>query len=345
MLDSRPGPISLITDDEFRGYNHNGGVMFKHSAIVVAALFAAIPAFAAQYPERPIRMIVPFAPGGGSDISARTMTDEFGSALGTTIVVDNRPGAGSTLGADIASKASPDGYTLFLGNISLAFNAALYKTLPFNAIRDFAPISLATEQPNIIVTHSSLPAKTLQEFVALAKSQPGKLTYASAGLGSGTHLAMEMLMMSQNIKLIHVPYKGTGPAVTALLGNETSAFMSTFASALPHVKSGRLRGIAVTTKTRSPVLPDVPTVEQSGVPGFEYATWYGILTQSAVPKAIVDKLNKTIVAVMSKPEMKQRYERQGMQAIPGTSAEFVKHLRNETDKWAKVVREAKIPQQ
>ncbi|MGA0032093.1 MAG: Bug family tripartite tricarboxylate transporter substrate binding protein [Burkholderiales bacterium] len=321
--------------------------MLKTVATLAAAgMFAIAPQVQAQdYPTKPIRMIVPFAPGGGSDISARTMTDAFGQALGTTIVVDNRPGAGSVLGADIASKAVPDGYTLFLGNISMAFNAALYKKLPFNAIRDFAPISLATEQPNIIVTHSSLPAKNFKEFIALAKSQPGKLTYASAGLGSGTHLAMEMLMMSQKIKLVHVPYKGTGPAVTALLGNETSAFMSTFASALPHVKSGRLRGIAVTTKNRSPVLPDVPTVEQSGVPGFEYATWYGILTQSAVPKPIVEKLNKTIVAVMSTPDMKQRYARQGMEAIPSTSAEFVKLLRSETDKWAKVVREAKIPQQ
>ncbi|MGA0025090.1 MAG: Bug family tripartite tricarboxylate transporter substrate binding protein [Burkholderiales bacterium] len=321
--------------------------MLKTVATLAAAgMFAIAPQVQAQdYPTKPIRMIVPFAPGGGSDISARTMTDAFGQALGTTIVVDNRPGAGSVLGADIASKAVPDGYTLFLGNISMAFNAALYKKLPFNAIRDFAPISLATEQPNIIVTHSSLPAKNFKEFIALAKSQPGKLTYASAGLGSGTHLAMEMLMMSQKIKLVHVPYKGTGPAVTALLGNETSAFMSTFASALPHVKSGRLRGIAVTTKNRSPVLPDVPTVEQSGVPGFEYATWYGILTQSAVPKPIVEKLNKTIVALMSTPDMKQRYARQGMEAIPSTSAEFVKLLRSETDKWAKVVREAKIPQQ
>ncbi|MBX3662222.1 MAG: tripartite tricarboxylate transporter substrate binding protein [Burkholderiales bacterium] len=321
--------------------------MIKHSAIVVAALFAAAPAAHAQssYPERPIRMIVPFAPGGGSDISARTMTDAFGAALGTTIVVDNRPGAGSTLGADIASKASPDGYTLFLGNISLAFNAALYKKLPFNAIRDFAPISLVTEQPNIIVTHPSLPARNFQEFIALAKKQPGKLTYGSAGLGSGTHLAMEMLMMSQDIQLIHVPYKGTGPAVTALLGNETNAFMSTFASALPHVKSGRLRGIAVTTRSRSNALPEVPTVQESGVPGFEYATWYGILTQAAVAKPIVEKLNKTIVAVMSTPEMKERYERQGMDATPSSSADFVKHLRAETDKWAKVVRDAKIPQQ
>ena len=321
--------------------------MFKHSAIVVAALFAAIPAARAQssYPERPIRMIVPFAPGGGSDISARTMSTELGQALGTTIVIDNRPGAGSTLGADIASKASPDGYTLFLGNISMAFNAALYKKLPFNALRDFAPISLATEQPNIIVIHPSVPANTLQEFTALAKSQPGKMTYGSAGLGSGTHLAMEMLMMSQRIKLIHVPYKGTGPAVAALLGNETNAFMSTFASALPHVKANRLRALAVTTKARAAPLPDVPTVEQSGVPGFEYATWYGILAPAATPKPIIDKLNKAIVGVLSNPDMKDRYAKQGVTALPTTSAEFSKLFRSETEKWAKVVREAKIPQQ
>jgi tripartite-type tricarboxylate transporter receptor subunit TctC len=304
--------------------------MFKHSAIVVAALFAAIPAARAQssYPERPIRMIVPFAPGGGSDISARTMSTELGQALGTTIVIDNRPGAGSTLGADIASKASPDGYTL-----------------PFNALRDFAPISLATEQPNIIVIHPSVPANTLQEFTALAKSQPGKMTYGSAGLGSGTHLAMEMLMMSQRIKLIHVPYKGTGPAVAALLGNETNAFMSTFASALPHVKANRLRALAVTTKARAAPLPDVPTVEQSGVPGFEYATWYGILAPAATPKPIIDKLNKAIVGVLSNPDMKDRYAKQGVTALPTTSAEFSKLFRSETEKWAKVVREAKIPQQ
>lgn len=316
------------------------------AALFIAAIAAvACPVQAQTYPTKPIRMIVPFAPGGGSDISARTMTDALGQNLGTTIVVDNRPGAGSVLGADIASKSLPDGYTLFLGNISMAFNAALYKKLPFNAIRDFAPVSLATEQPNIIVAHPSLPAKNFREFVALARSQPGKLTYASAGLGSGTHLAMEMLMMSQKISLIHVPYKGTGPAVTALLGNETNAFMSTFASALPHVKSNRLRGIAVTTRTRATPLPDVPTVAESGVPGFEYATWYGVLAPAGTAKPIIDRVNKAIVATLSAPEMKERYARQGMDATPGTPAEFVKLLRDETDKWARVVREAKIPQQ
>lgn len=321
--------------------------MLKHSAFIAAVLFAASHAAtaAAAYPDRPIRMIVPFAPGGGSDISARTMIDALGQALGTTIVIDNRPGAGSSLGTDIATKATADGYTTLLGNISMAFNAALYKKLPYNALRDLSPISLATEQPNIIVTHPSLPAKNLQEMVALAKTQPGKLTYASAGLGSGTHLAMEMLMMSQKIKLIHVPYKGTGPAITALLGNETNAFMSTFASALPHIKSGRLRGIAVTSAKRSNVLKDVPTVAESGVPGFEYATWYGVLAPAATPRPIITQLNKAIVSVLNMPEIVQRYEAQGMEPRPTTPGEFLKLFRDETDKWAKVVREANIPQQ
>lgn len=310
-----------------------------------AALIASGSVIAQEFPSRPIRMIVPFAPGGGSDISARTMTDVLGQALGTTIVIDNRPGAGSSLGADIASKSLPDGYTLLLGNISLAFNAALYKKLPFVATRDFAPVSLATEQPNIIVTHPSLAAKNFQEFITFARTQPGKLTYASAGLGSGTHLAMEMLMQSAKVNMVHVPYKGTGPAVTATLGNETNAFFSTLASVVPHVNANRLRGIAVSSKKRSPVLADVPTVAESGIAGFEYATWYGILAPAATPKAVVAKLNKAIVTTLQSPEVRLRYTRQGMDPVPTTSEEFTKMLKEETVKWAKVVREAKIPQQ
>ncbi len=321
--------------------------MFKHSAILVAALIASIPAARAQssYPERPIRMIVPFAAGGGSDISARLLADGISPALGQIVVIDNRGGAGSTLGTDIASKATPDGYTLLLGNISLAFNAALYKELPYNAVRDLATVSLATEQPNIIVTHPSLPAKNFKEFIALARAQPGKLTYASAGLGSGTHLAMEMLMMSQKIDMVHVPYKGTGPAITALLGNQIGSFLSTFASALPHIKAGRMRGIAVTSSKRAPTLPEVPTVAESGVPGFEYSTWYGVLAPAKTPRPIIEKLNKSIVTALNTTEMQQRYAAQGMDPRPTTSAEFAALLKSETAKWAKVVREAKIPQQ
>jgi tripartite-type tricarboxylate transporter receptor subunit TctC len=313
------------------------------SAIV--ALHATAAAAQADYPARPIRMIVPFAPGGGTDLGGRLLTESIAPMLGQSIIIDNRPGAGSALGSDIASKATPDGYTLLLGNISLAFNAALYKKLPFDAVRDLAAISLAADQPSILVTPPSLPAKTFQEFIALARSQPGKLNYASAGLGAGTHLAMELIVLSQKLNMVHVPYKGTGPAITALLGNETNAFLSTFAPALPYIKNGRMRGIAVTSLKRAPTLPDVPTVAESGIPGFEYATWYGVLAPARTPKPIIDKLNKTIVAALNSPELQQRYSAQGMDPKPTTSAEFAAYLKSETEKWAKVVRDAKIPQQ
>jgi tripartite-type tricarboxylate transporter receptor subunit TctC len=315
---------------------------------LMAGILALAPLSAAaqsDYPNRPIRMVVPFAPGGGSDISARVLADSLGPALGTTIVVDNRPGAGSTLGADIVSKASPDGYTTLLGNISMAFNPALYKKLPFDTLRDFTPVSLVVEQPNIMVAHPSLPAKTLKEFIALAQASPGKLTYGSAGLGSGTHLAMELLLISLKLKLIHVPYKGTGPALTALLGNETSVFMSTFASALPHVKSGRLRTFGVTTLKRASALPDAPTIAEAGVPGFDYGTWYGVLVPAGTPRAIVDKLNKAIVAQLNTPVLQQRYSAQGLDTIPSTPAEYMAKLKAETEKWGRVVREANIQQQ
>lgn len=318
----------------------------KHIAAAAAlAAMAVLPAQAQNYPTKPIRMIVPFAAGGGSDISARLLAEGMSPMLGQPVVIDNRGGAGSSLGTDLATKAAPDGYTLLLGNISLAFNAALYKQLPYNTIQDLAPVSLATEQPNIIVTHPSLPAKNFQEFIALARAQPGKLTYASAGLGSGTHLAMEMLMLSQKIDMVHVPYKGTGPAITALLGNQIGSFMSTFASALPHIKANRMRGIAVTSVKRAPTLPEVPTVAESGVPGFEYSTWYGVLAPARTPKPIVAELNKTIVALLNTPDMQQRYAAQGMDPRPTSSAGFSALLKSETVKWAKVVREAKIPQQ
>lgn len=316
-------------------------------AFMVAVLIGIAPPLMAadDYPARPIRMVVPFAPGGGSDIAGRILADGLSRALGQQVVVDNRPGAGSSVGTEIAAKATPDGYTTLLGNISLAFNAALYKTLPYNALRDLAPISLVCEQPNILVAHPSLPAKTLQELVALAKAEPGKLTYASAGLGSGTHLAMALLTMSLKIDMIHVPYKGTGPAITALLGNEVSTFMSTFASALPHVKAGRLRSFGVTTTKRARTLPDVPTIAESGVPGFNYGTWYGLLAPAGTPRAIVGKLNQATVTQLRAPDVAQRFDGQGMEVIPTTPQEFAAKLKSETEKWAEVVRSARIPQQ
>ena len=311
----------------------------------LCALPAPAAAAAGSYPERPIRLVAPFAPGGGTDITARILAEGLGRTLGQTVVVDNRPGAGSVLGCEIVAKSNADGYTLLLGNISMAFNAALYRKLPFDTLRDFLPISLVTDQPNILVAHPTLAAKTFQEFVALARKDAGKLTFGSAGVGSGTHLAMELLVMSQDVRLVHVPYKGTGPALTALLGNEISVFFSTFASALPHVKANRLRGLAVTSRKRAAPLPTVPTVAESGVPGYEYSTWYGLLAPAGVARGTVDRLNRATVAVLNSPEARKRYTVQGLETTPSTPAEYSAQLKSETDKWTRVVHSAKIPLQ
>jgi tripartite-type tricarboxylate transporter receptor subunit TctC len=316
--------------------------------LLLLALLAALaaPAAAAErYPARPIRLVVPAAPGGGTDIIARILADALAPALGQTVVVDNRAGAGTTLGADIVSKAAPDGHVLLISPNALAFNVALYRKLPYDTLRDFAPIALVADQPNILVVHPSLPAKTFQDFIALARSQPGKLVYGSGGTGVGSHLAMELLLLSRKIELVHVPYKGVGPAVTALLGNEVSALLSTFASALPHVKSGRLRALGVTSAQRAPALPDTPTIAESGVPGYEYGTWYGLLAPAGTPRATIERLNRVTVEALASPKTAERLLGQGLTPTPSTSAEFSARLKSETGKWIRVVREAKIPQQ
>ena len=316
------------------------------NALLLAALLAPLAAAAAAtYPERPIRLVVPAAPGGGTDIIARILAEGLGQALGQTVVVDNRAGAGTVLGADIVSKATPDGHVLLISPNSLAFNVALYSKLPYDTLRDFAPISLVADQPNILVVHPALPAKSFQEYIALARSQPGRLVYGSGGLGVGSHLAMELLLLSQKIELVHVPYKGVGPALTALLGNEVSALLSTFASALPHVKSGRLRALGVTSAQRAPALPDIPTIAESGVPGYEYGTWYGLLAPAGTPRAAVEKLNRATTEVLASPKTAERYVGQGLTPTPSTPARFAAHLKSEIQKWTKVVREAKIPRQ
>jgi len=306
-------------------------------AVLTLSLAAATDA-AETFPVRPIRMVVPFAAGGGTDIAARLLAEGLAQSLGQTVVVDNRGGAGSTIGTDIVAKSPRDGYTLLLGNISLAFNPALYRKLPFDALRDLAPVSLVVDQPNIMVAHPSLPAQNMKELIALARSAPGKYTYGSAGTGSGTHLAMELLTMTLKLQFVHVPYKGTGPALTALLGNEISVFLSTFASALPHVKAARLRTYGVTSARRASTLPEVPTLAEAGVPGYEYSTWYGLLAPAGVPRAILDKLSASTISVLNAAEWKQRLTAQGMEPIPSTAAEFAARLKSETDKWTRVVK-------
>ena len=319
--------------------------LFLRAFIASLLLLVTAAAVAQAYPTRPIRLVVPFAPGGGNDIVGRILAEALTPVLGQTVIVENRAGAGSVLGVDLAAKATPDGYTMLMANIALAFNAALYKKLPYDALRDFAPITLLAEQPNILVVHPSLAAQTLKEFITLARSQPGKLTYGSAGLGSGTHLAMELLLLAHKLELVHVPYKGTGPALVAVLGNETSALLSTFASALPHVKAGRLRTLGVTSTRRSPALPEAPTLSEAGMPGYEYATWYGLVVPARTPRAAIEKLHATTVFVLNSAELKQRYASQGMEPTPSAPGALSDKLKSEIQKWGKVVRDAKIPQQ
>jgi len=303
-----------------------------------AALTVPLASTAQEYPSKAIRFVVPFAPGGGTDIIGRVVAQALNDALGQPVVVDNRGGAGSTLGTEIVAKSPADGYTILFGNISLAFNATLYTKLRYDTIRDLAPISLSAVQPNILVIHPGLPAKSLKEFIELARANPGKYNYASAGTGSGTHLAAELLKLQTKIDIVHVPYKGTGPALTDLLGGQINMMVSTFASALPHVKSGRMRALGVTTAKRSPATPDVPTLIEGGVAGYDYSTWYGLLAPAGTPKAIIDKLNATNRKVLARDDIKQRLESQGVDPIVNTPAEFTAYVKSETEKWGKVVK-------
>jgi len=317
-----------------------------------ASLFAAacaaftVAAVAAErYPERPIRMIVPFAPGGSTDITARILAEPLGKALGTTVVVDNRPGAGSMLGSDIVAKAAPDGYTLLLSTISLAVNAAVYKKIPFDVERDLSAITRASDQPNILVVHPSYPAKTFKDFVALARSQPGKFTFATPGHGTATHLASELLMQKIGAQLVHVPFKGSSPALTALLSQDITIYVSVFSPALPYVKQGRLRAYAVTTAKRAGPLPDVPTLAEEGVRDYEFSGWSGLLAPAGTPKSIVNRIHKAAVDSLRSPAVLQIFESQGMNANPTTPGEFAQHIVSERRKWVDVVRHAKIEQQ
>jgi tripartite-type tricarboxylate transporter receptor subunit TctC len=316
-------------------------------ASLLATLCApfAVPAVAADpYPTRPIRLIVPFAPGGGTDINARILAEPIGNALGQTIVVDNRPGAGSTLGSALAAQATPDGYTLLMGTISLTINDAVYKKLPFDAQRDLAPITRVSDQPSILVSHPALPAKTFKDLVALVHGQPSKFSFGSPGYGTGTHLASELLMLRIKGDMLHVPFKGTGPALVALLSDQITVYVSTFASALPHVKQGRLRAYGVTTHKRAGPLPDVPTLEEQGVKDYEYAAWYGLFAPAGTPQIILDKIHKASVGALKSPAVMKVYKEQGLNATPTTPALFAKYIASEKQKWAGVVREASITQ-
>jgi tripartite-type tricarboxylate transporter receptor subunit TctC len=311
-------------------------------ALFIAWLLHGVAFAAESYPQRPIRLIVPFASGGAADFVARVVGAKLGESLGQQIVVDIRPGAGSVLGTDLAAKANPDGYTLVLVATAHALNPGLRSKLPFDAIRDFAPITMAVESPLVFLAPPSVGIGTIGELVALAKSQPGRIIYGSSGQGTSGHLATELLQLKTGIRMVHVPYKGAGQALTDLLGAQIQLLCTSTMPSLPHVRSGKLRALAVTTRSRSAAAPDIPTVAESGIPGFQATTWYALLAPAGTPPAIIERLHAETVQALRSPGVTDLLHAQGAEAIANSPQELRAFLENEIAVWTKVIRQANI---
>jgi tripartite-type tricarboxylate transporter receptor subunit TctC len=315
--------------------------MIRHHLFIAFVLALTSLAHAQTYPTRPLRLIVPTAPGGGTDFTGRLVAAKLSETLGQQVVVENRGGGGGSVGADNAAKATPDGYTLLLGSIAThAVNPALYKKLPYDHIKDFAPVSLIGTVPNVLVVHPSVPAKSFAEFISYAKANPGKINYGSSGVGSPPHLSMELLRSLTGINMVHVPYKGAGPALADLLGGQVQAMCTSLAGQITYIRAGRVRALGVTTAKRNPQLPEVPTIVESGVPGYEVTIWYAVFAPVATPKAIVQRLNTEMVKALNSAEMKNRMAQQGMDPAPSTPAELAAFVKIETAKWAKAAKDS-----
>jgi tripartite-type tricarboxylate transporter receptor subunit TctC len=309
---------------------------------MAASTFAAT-AFAADYPSKPIRLVVPYAPGGGADSVARIIARKVSENIGQPIVIDNKGGAGSILGTEIVAKAEPDGYTLLLGQSGpISINPAVYKSLPYDPVKDFAPVAMTTAYPYILVVNADLPVKSLQEFVALARSKPGTMNYGSTGVGAANHLVAELFNSKAGLKMTHVPYRGTALAVGDLLGGQLTMVFGDPVSVLSQMKAGKLRALAVTSLERSPVASDVPTVAESGYPGFEALAWHGILAPARTPQAIVQKLNAEIVKALADPATKKLLEDQAMQTVGSTPDAFAAFIQKDIVLWKAVATSANV---
>lgn len=308
---------------------------------LLAAIFAVVTltANAQTYPNKPIKMVVPFPAGGTTDILARLVGQELSKAWGQQVIIENRGGAGGNIGSDLVAKSEPDGYTLLMGTVGThGINVSLYKKMPYDAVKDFQPITQVAAVPNLLAVHPSVPVKSVKELIAYAKKNPNKLSFASSGNGTSIHLSGELFKTMTDVQMTHVPYKGSAPAVTDLLGGQVHLMFDNMPSVLPHVKTGKLRGLAVTTAKRSPAAPNLPTVAEAGVPGYEASSWFGVLAPAGVPKDIVTKLNKEIVRILNAPEMKKKLSEQGAEPVGNTPEEFAAHIKAEIAKWAKVVK-------
>ena len=306
-------------------------------AASLAFLFSALEAYA-QYPAKPVRLLVPFPPGGGTDAMARTLAPKLSEGLGQQVVIDNRGGAGATIGTDIAAKSPPDGYTLFLMTVTNAVGMGLYPNLKYDLVRDFAPVTRLATTPHVVVVHPSVPAQTVKELVALAKARPGQLVYSSSGAGTVSHLAGEYFAHLTGTKLLHVPYKGGGPSVTALMGGEVAAGFATMPSVIGQIRAGRLRAIAMTTAQPSAGLPGVTTVQDAGIANYDVGSWYGLSVPTGTSKDIISRLHAETLKVLALADVKERLAHGGFEIVTSSPEQYGEFVRTEVERWAKVVK-------
>jgi tripartite-type tricarboxylate transporter receptor subunit TctC len=319
------------------------GILYPLLCAQIALGAASAPAAAQSgYPARPIRFVVPSAPGGGTDITARVVAPKLSEYLGQQVVVENRPGAGTMIGGEMVARAAPDGYTLLVGISTLAINPAMYLKVSYDALRDFAPITQLVTTANMLVVHPSLPARSVKELIAFTRTRPGQIHYASAGVGTNPHLSVELFLSMAGLKMVHVPYRGSGQGIVDVLAGHVPVMTPSIPTALPHTKGGRLRGLGVTGSTRSGAAPQVPTIAEAGLPGYEATQWFGVLAPAATPRDIITRLHAEITRALRDNEVRGRLAAEGAEAVGSKPEEFAAYLRAETLKWAKVVKDAGI---
>jgi len=334
-------PILVLLQPSPQSSERRMNVRFTN-VVLIALLAGSSTAFAQTYPSKPIRIVVPFAPGGGTDILTRIMLPRLNDTLKQQLIVDNRPGAGSQIGTEIVAKAAPDGYTVLMVDTAFMTNPSLYSKLPYDSQKDFAPVSLAASAPVILIVHSSVPVGTLKELVSIARAKPGALNFASGGPGSSTHLGVELLKYVAKIDLVHIPYKGTGPAVADVLGGQVTMMFAGISSVKQHVESGRLRAIAVTGEKRSPAMPAVPTFAEAGMKQVDASSYWGALAPARTSPEIVTRLSQTMAQVLKMPDVRDKLVELGFDPIGGSPAEYAAMIAKETDKWAKVIKAAGV---
>jgi tripartite-type tricarboxylate transporter receptor subunit TctC len=321
---------------------HVDNLTRRHLVVALAVALSGGSALAQAWPSKPISLVVPFPPGGTTDVLARSLAEKLTQSLGQTVIVENKPGAGATLGADYVVKSKPDGYTLLIGAVHHTIASSVYKKLPYDFQKDLAPITTIALVPNVLVVNASTPVKTVPDLVKLAKAEPGKLTYGSNGNGTAQHLIGTQFQNLTGTEINHIPYKGSGPLASDLIGGQITMSFDTITPVLPHIKAGKLRPLAVTTAKRSAALPDVPTLEEAGLKGFNIGTWFGVLAPAATPKDIVARLNTEMVKVIQSPEFRKRMDEIGAEPIGNSADQMAQQIKGETEKFAKLVKDAKV---